>query len=193
MIGRWPFCFSVDARRWCWRKNPPECQCRFCRDAVHKLSGWIFPKAVVYRYDRHLSHFVSWNSPGHFHDTEDSRRIRLAAEVGLLTRNIQIKSDLACTGRMLVGHFMDSSGREFEGSSNLPILINQTSSAQEELFNRRCIHWHVLCNRSKQTVAVWHVWNMNIIIFHNNLGIGLGVLFCGWLYFTITFYILMNK
>ncbi|XP_038033294.1 fibrocystin isoform X3 [Anas platyrhynchos] len=52
---------------------------------------------------------------GHFHDTEDSRRIRLAAEVGLLTRNIQIKSDLACTGRMLVGHFMDSSGREFEG------------------------------------------------------------------------------
>lgn len=33
-----------------------------------------------------------------------------------------------------MGHFMDSSGREFEGSSNLPILINQTSSAQEELF-----------------------------------------------------------
>uniref|UniRef100_A0A8B9BGR9 PKHD1 ciliary IPT domain containing fibrocystin/polyductin n=1 Tax=Anser brachyrhynchus TaxID=132585 RepID=A0A8B9BGR9_9AVES len=52
---------------------------------------------------------------GHSHDTEDGRHIRLAAEVGLLTRNIQIKSDVACAGRMLVGHFMDSSGREFEG------------------------------------------------------------------------------
>ncbi|KFQ99214.1 Fibrocystin, partial [Nipponia nippon] len=52
---------------------------------------------------------------GHSHDTEDGRRIPLAAEVGLLTRNIQIKSDVACTGRMLVGRFTDSSGTEFEG------------------------------------------------------------------------------
>ncbi|XP_030346033.1 fibrocystin isoform X2 [Strigops habroptila] len=52
---------------------------------------------------------------GHSHDTEDSRRIPLAAEVGLLTRNVQIKSDVACTGRMLVGRFTDSSGTEFEG------------------------------------------------------------------------------
>ncbi|NWY49817.1 PKHD1 protein, partial [Chionis minor] len=53
---------------------------------------------------------------GHFHDTGDGRRIPLAAEVGLLTRNIQIKSDVACSGRMLVGRFTDSSGTEFEGS-----------------------------------------------------------------------------
>ncbi|XP_027664450.2 fibrocystin isoform X1 [Falco cherrug] len=52
---------------------------------------------------------------GHSHDTEDGRRIPLAAEVGLLTRNIQIKSDVVCTGRMLVGRFTDSGGREFEG------------------------------------------------------------------------------
>ncbi|NXL83094.1 PKHD1 protein, partial [Alectura lathami] len=52
---------------------------------------------------------------GHPHDTEDGRSIPLAAEVGLLTRNIQIKSDVPCAGRMLVGHFMDSNGREFEG------------------------------------------------------------------------------
>ncbi|NXA42512.1 PKHD1 protein, partial [Eudromia elegans] len=49
------------------------------------------------------------------HDTEDGRQIPLAAEVGLLTRNVQIKSDVACTGRMLVGHFRDSRGTEFEG------------------------------------------------------------------------------
>ncbi|XP_074717461.1 fibrocystin [Strix uralensis] len=52
---------------------------------------------------------------GHFHDTEDGRRIPLAAEVGLLTRNIQIKSDVTCAGRMLVGRFTDSSGTVFEG------------------------------------------------------------------------------
>ncbi|XP_009887276.1 PREDICTED: fibrocystin [Charadrius vociferus] len=52
---------------------------------------------------------------GRSHDTEDGRRIPLAAEVGLLTRNVQIKSDVACAGRMLVGRFTDSSGTEFEG------------------------------------------------------------------------------
>ncbi|NXJ66569.1 PKHD1 protein, partial [Rostratula benghalensis] len=53
---------------------------------------------------------------GRSHDTEDGKHIPLAAEVGLLTRNIQIKSDVACTGRMLVGRFTDLSGTEFEGS-----------------------------------------------------------------------------
>ncbi|XP_052546715.1 fibrocystin isoform X1 [Tympanuchus pallidicinctus] len=52
---------------------------------------------------------------GHPHDIEDGRSIPLSAEVGLLTRNIQIKSDVPCTGKILVGHFTDSSGREFEG------------------------------------------------------------------------------
>uniref|UniRef100_A0A663ML20 PKHD1 ciliary IPT domain containing fibrocystin/polyductin n=1 Tax=Athene cunicularia TaxID=194338 RepID=A0A663ML20_ATHCN len=52
---------------------------------------------------------------GHFHATEDGGRIPLAAEVGLLTRNIQIKSDVTCAGRMLVGRFTDSSGTVFEG------------------------------------------------------------------------------
>ncbi|XP_053919594.1 fibrocystin [Cuculus canorus] len=52
---------------------------------------------------------------GRSHDTEDGRRIPLAAEVGLLTRNVQIKSDVACAGRMLVERFTDSSGTEFEG------------------------------------------------------------------------------
>ncbi|OXB78628.1 UNVERIFIED_CONTAM: hypothetical protein H355_010108 [Colinus virginianus] len=52
---------------------------------------------------------------GHPHVVEDGRRIPLSAEVGLLTRNVQIKSDVPCTGKMLVGHFTDSSGREFKG------------------------------------------------------------------------------
>uniref|UniRef100_A0A8C3J6H9 PKHD1 ciliary IPT domain containing fibrocystin/polyductin n=1 Tax=Calidris pygmaea TaxID=425635 RepID=A0A8C3J6H9_9CHAR len=63
------------------------------------------------RIHEHLLHRHS----GRSHDTEDGRRIPLAAEVGLLTRNVQIKSDVACSGRMLVGRFTDSSGTEFEG------------------------------------------------------------------------------
>ncbi|XP_010133111.1 PREDICTED: fibrocystin-like, partial [Buceros rhinoceros silvestris] len=52
---------------------------------------------------------------GRSHITEEGKHIPLAAEVGLLTRNIQIKSDVACAGRMLVGRFTDSNGTEFEG------------------------------------------------------------------------------
>ncbi|XP_014793785.1 PREDICTED: fibrocystin-like, partial [Calidris pugnax] len=63
------------------------------------------------RIHEHLLH----RHIGRSHDTEDGRRIPLAAEVGLLTRNVQIKSDVACSGRMLVGRFTDSSGTEFEG------------------------------------------------------------------------------
>ncbi|XP_070588608.1 fibrocystin isoform X3 [Erythrolamprus reginae] len=39
---------------------------------------------------------------GHSHRLEDGQWILLAAEVGLLTRNIQIKSDMDCIGRLLV-------------------------------------------------------------------------------------------
>ncbi|XP_074982450.1 fibrocystin isoform X2 [Caretta caretta] len=59
------------------------------------------------------------------HSLEDGRRVPLAAEVGLLTRNIQIKSDKACSGRLLVGRFRNTSGMEFEGDlwlSNIEIL-----------------------------------------------------------------------
>ncbi|PKU37108.1 fibrocystin [Limosa lapponica baueri] len=63
------------------------------------------------RIHEHLLH----RHIGCSHDTEDGRRIPLAAEVGLLTRNVQIKSDVACSGRVLVGRFTDSSGTELEG------------------------------------------------------------------------------
>nr|XP_056712789.1 fibrocystin [Euleptes europaea] len=56
---------------------------------------------------------------GHSHSLEDGRRIPLAAEIGLLTRNIQIKSDSNCTGRLLVGSFRDASGTEYTGMLQL--------------------------------------------------------------------------
>ncbi|XP_074847514.1 fibrocystin isoform X4 [Carettochelys insculpta] len=59
------------------------------------------------------------------HSTEDGRHVSLAAEVGLLTRNIQIKSDRACSGRLLVGRFRNTRGTEFAGVlqvSNIEVL-----------------------------------------------------------------------
>ncbi|XP_032319137.1 fibrocystin isoform X2 [Camelus ferus] len=52
---------------------------------------------------------------GSVHVMEDGRSVRLAAEVGLLTRNIQIQPDTACRGRLLVGSFRKSSMEEFSG------------------------------------------------------------------------------
>uniref|UniRef100_A0A452TCK8 PKHD1 ciliary IPT domain containing fibrocystin/polyductin n=1 Tax=Ursus maritimus TaxID=29073 RepID=A0A452TCK8_URSMA len=52
---------------------------------------------------------------GSVHVMEDGRYIRLAAEVGLLTRNIQIQPDTSCMARLLVGSFRKSSSEEFSG------------------------------------------------------------------------------
>ncbi|XP_044927182.1 fibrocystin isoform X1 [Mustela putorius furo] len=52
---------------------------------------------------------------GSVHVMEDGRSIRLAAEVGLLTRNIQIQPDISCRVRLLVGSFRKSSSEEFSG------------------------------------------------------------------------------
>ncbi|GAB5571604.1 fibrocystin isoform X1 [Prionailurus iriomotensis] len=52
---------------------------------------------------------------GSVHVMEDGRYIRLAAEVGLLTRNIQIQPDSSCRARLLVGSFRKSNSEEFSG------------------------------------------------------------------------------
>ncbi|XP_035309211.1 fibrocystin isoform X3 [Cricetulus griseus] len=52
---------------------------------------------------------------GSAHIMEDGQHIPLAAEVGLLTRNIKIQSDSSCRGRLLVGSFRKSSREEFSG------------------------------------------------------------------------------
>ncbi|XP_019346863.2 fibrocystin isoform X1 [Alligator mississippiensis] len=56
---------------------------------------------------------------GRSHNTEDGRQLPLAAEVGLLTRNIQIKSDTICSGRLLVGRFRNANGVEYAGALQL--------------------------------------------------------------------------
>ncbi|XP_073938075.1 fibrocystin isoform X2 [Castor canadensis] len=56
---------------------------------------------------------------GGAHVIEDGRHIRLAAEVGLLTRNIRIQPDTSCKGRLLVGSFRKSNREEFSGVLHL--------------------------------------------------------------------------
>lgn len=55
---------------------------------------------------------------GQSHRLENGQWIPLAAEIGLLTRNIQIKSDMDCAGGILVGHH--ASGAQYAG---IQILI----------------------------------------------------------------------
>ncbi|XP_008823437.1 fibrocystin [Nannospalax galili] len=52
---------------------------------------------------------------GSAHVMEDGQHIPLAAEVGVLTRNIQIQPDISCRGRLLVGSFRKSTREEFSG------------------------------------------------------------------------------
>ncbi|XP_068926682.1 fibrocystin [Petaurus breviceps papuanus] len=53
---------------------------------------------------------------GSSHSMEDGRHISLAAEVGLLTRNIKIQPDVPCGGRVVVGSFQKPNGEEFSGT-----------------------------------------------------------------------------
>ncbi|OCT81394.1 hypothetical protein XELAEV_18028213mg [Xenopus laevis] len=45
----------------------------------------------------------------------DTWNITLAAEVGLLSRNIQIKTDIECSGGIMVGHFKTNTSDEYSG------------------------------------------------------------------------------
>ncbi|XP_043861087.1 fibrocystin [Dromiciops gliroides] len=56
---------------------------------------------------------------GSSHSLEDGRHISLAAEVGLLTRNIKIQPDIPCGGRMVVGSFQKPNGEKFSGTLQL--------------------------------------------------------------------------
>ncbi|XP_007934471.1 fibrocystin [Orycteropus afer afer] len=63
------------------------------------------------RIQGHLKH----RHIGSVHIVEDGQYIHLAAEVGLLTRNIQIQCDTPCRGRILVGPFRKPGREEFSG------------------------------------------------------------------------------
>ncbi|XP_006882176.1 PREDICTED: fibrocystin-like [Elephantulus edwardii] len=52
---------------------------------------------------------------GSVHVTEDGQYVSLAAEIGLLTRNIQIRSDTSCRGRVHVGPLRKPNSEEFSG------------------------------------------------------------------------------
>ncbi|XP_028906522.1 fibrocystin isoform X3 [Ornithorhynchus anatinus] len=69
---------------------------------------------LTYRHVAFSSHPLCL-APGSSHILEDGRSISLAAEVGLLTRNIQIRSDTPCTGTLTVGSVQLPSGEEFSG------------------------------------------------------------------------------
>ncbi|KAM4043868.1 fibrocystin [Anomaloglossus baeobatrachus] len=59
-----------------------------------------------------------WHS-GTVHSIGDTRRISLSAEVGLLSRNIQITTDRLCSGSIMVGQHTSDLGEKYSGSLEL--------------------------------------------------------------------------
>ncbi|XP_060113451.1 fibrocystin-like [Heteronotia binoei] len=100
---------------------------------------------------------------GHSHILEDGRPIPLAAEIGLLTRNIQIKTDSNCTGRLLVASFRNASGTEYTGvlqlsnveilgfgSSQFPAVDIMNASSESFIISSSI---HQICGAGIQAVA----------------------------------------
>ncbi|XP_038628903.1 fibrocystin [Tachyglossus aculeatus] len=84
--------------------------------------------------DQHLQihERLTYRHVGSSHILEDGRSISLAAEVGLLTRNIQIWSDTPCTGSLIVGSIQLPSGVQFSGVLQLSnVEIQKFGSPQQ--------------------------------------------------------------
>ncbi|XP_063775289.1 fibrocystin [Pseudophryne corroboree] len=59
-----------------------------------------------------------WHS-GTVHNIGDIWKIPLTAEVGLLSRNVQIETDISCSGRIMVGQYTNDHGQGYLGSLEL--------------------------------------------------------------------------
>ncbi|XP_004674090.1 PREDICTED: fibrocystin [Condylura cristata] len=113
---------------------------------------------------------------GNFHIMEDGRSIRLAAEVGLLTRNIQIQSDISCRGRLLVGSFRKSSSEEFSGILqllNVEILnFGSQLYSSIELTNVSAESWIISSTLHQSCGGGIHVAGSHGIILNDNIVFG---------------------
>ncbi|XP_018417110.1 PREDICTED: fibrocystin-like [Nanorana parkeri] len=79
----------------------------------------------VYGYIVRIWGRLNYRHTGTTYSIEDTWRIPLAAEVGLLSRNVLIEADAPCTGRIMVGHYTNAQGEEYIGTleiSNVEIL-----------------------------------------------------------------------
>ncbi|XP_054677395.1 fibrocystin isoform X5 [Grus americana] len=104
---------------------------------------------------------------GHSHDTEDGRHIPLAAEVGLLTRNVQIKSDVACAGRTLVGRFTDSSGTEFEEVTFTGFTKSCYSEDRDVCIMSNADHLGIMPLITAERSRMLHVYEKDKFYFHS--------------------------
>ncbi|KAM4771248.1 fibrocystin [Rhinophrynus dorsalis] len=58
---------------------------------------------------------LHYRHTGAIHSVDDTWKIPLSAEVGLLSRHVQIMTDTECSGRILVGDYKDNNGEEYSG------------------------------------------------------------------------------
>ncbi|XP_054425451.1 fibrocystin [Pteronotus mesoamericanus] len=110
---------------------------------------------------------------GSVHVMEDGRYVRLAAEVGLLTRNIQIQPDTSCMGRLLVGSFRKSSREEFSGILQLLNVEIQNfgspSFSSIEFTNVSSGSWIISSTLHQSCGGGIHAVASHGIILHDNI------------------------
>ncbi|XP_003404487.2 fibrocystin [Loxodonta africana] len=113
---------------------------------------------------------------GSVHIVEHGQYVPLAAEVGLLTRNIQIQSDISCRGRLLVGPFRKPSREEFSGVLQLlNVEIQNFGSPQYssiEFTNVSVGSWMISSTVHKSCGGGIHAAASNGIILNNNIVFG---------------------
>ncbi|KAM5165048.1 fibrocystin-like [Mantella aurantiaca] len=96
----------------------------------------------IYGYIIRIWGQLNYRHTGTTYKIDDTWRIPLSAEVGLLSRNIQIEADIPCTGRIMVGQYTNAQVEEYIGTlelSNVEIL-NFGSSLHSAITFRNTSH-----------------------------------------------------
>ncbi|KAM8953286.1 fibrocystin [Pelodytes ibericus] len=119
---------------------------------------------------------------GAVHSIKDTWKIPLSAEVGLLSRNVQITADVPCAGRMIVGEYKNGNGTEYLGylglsnveisylGSSLFSTITFTKTSLPSSITSSSIHHS--CGGGIRAVNSTHI-SLDANVIFNSLGDGI--------------------
>ncbi|KAM6185543.1 LOW QUALITY PROTEIN: fibrocystin [Rhynchocyon petersi] len=148
-----------------------------CSSSYEPHEAEILTVAQVTGKQVRIQERLKYRHIGSVHVLEDGKYIRLAAEIGLLTRNIQILSDISCRGRILVGPLRKSnSPEEFSGVLQLlNVEIQNFGSPQYssiEFTNMSAGSWIISSTVQKSCGGGIHAADSHGIILKDNIIFG---------------------
>ncbi|XP_077345145.1 fibrocystin isoform X2 [Lithobates pipiens] len=127
----------------------------------------------VYGYIIRIWGKLNHRHTGTTYNIEDAWRIPLAAEVGLLSRNVHIEADIPCTGRILVGQYKSAQNKEYIGTleiSNVEISNFGSSLHSAITFTNTSHHSSIVSSSIHQNCGGGiHASNSSNILLHSNV------------------------